>query len=203
MNFLKLIKLVVALGVFLSVAGLAFGQDPAPPDHQRLFEEARQFMKLGENTVVMQANYHCHPAEVIAFADRKPAVLVSHVTVENRSDKSISAIQLGWKVYESNGGELKCGIPAKEQVLLSGTTPLINLVTLNPTETIEIQSYETLHRLRPPNVTHTMVNKHVFLSAMHLGALLSSRREGQKYAVALYVHEIKFTDGTAWTFEAQ
>lgn len=204
MDHFKILKLALASAVLLSAVELSFAQNPEPYDHSKLNEEVRRITELSENTVVRLSNHHCHPAEIVSVTDRKPIVLFSDVIVENRSNKSISGVKLGWKVYDLNASELKCGIPAEDQVVLSGTTPLIKLVTLRPKETIEIRPYDAPIPIGPPpRATYTIVNEQVALSATHLEPLLSRRREGQKFAVALYVQEIKFTDGTTWTFASQ
>ena len=124
----------------------------------------------------------------------KEAVL-AQVTIENRSDKVITAVKLGWKVYGEQEG-LKISIsscdapPPAAEVFLGGTTPLIKLDTLGPKETAHI----AINPLPVPSAA----DKTVFVDRAIIGVDDLKSLAAKKYTAVVFVSEIYYGDGTRW-----
>jgi hypothetical protein len=108
----------------------------------------------------------CEPAEVkFVLMGRQPKeAILAQVTIENRSDKKITAGKLGWRIYgEREGMKISlsaCAAPLPSaEVFVSGTTQLIQLEALGAKET-SILSIDPLPVPMPANKT-------VFVDRIH------------------------------------
>lgn len=141
----------------------------------------------------------------IALSGYPLEVLLAQATVENRSDKTVTAVKLAWKVHGFTKGivphDLLCGVPSEGKVFLSGNTPLISLGQLAPTETCHIGQKPLVGKAP---ATHTVFIDYPILSADDVKSLpVDETRRADKYAIALYVSEIHYADGTTWAFVKQ
>ena len=142
----------------------------------------------------------CEPAEVkfVSMGRQPKDALVAQVTIENRSDKVITAVRLGWKVYaEQEGVKIStssCAAPPPSaEVFTSGTTPLIQLETLGPKET----SHIAINPLPlPMPATKTVFVDRAIISVDDIKSLAINR-----YAAVVFVSEIHYGDGTRWPTE--
>ena len=156
-----------------------------------------------ERFVFLPAYRQCHPAEVKGFALGKQPfdVLLAQVIIGNRSNKTIAAVKLGWRVYSYADGNrvanTRCDNPPSVDALLAGTTQLIQLNALAPTETSNIS---TNPLILPVQATRTVFVDRPFLTAEDVKSLpLDGPPRKIKYTVILYVAEIQYTDSTTWT----
>lgn len=153
--------------------------------------------------VIVPAAQRCQPAAIkfVSFGKQPPDALLAQVTVENRSDKVVTAVKLGWKVYNYSEG-IKISLsycdakPASAEVFLSGTTPLIQLEALTAKATSNIS---TNPLVIPTPATKTVFVDHPLLTAEDVKSLpLDNPTPKIKYAVVMYVSEIHYDDGTTW-----
>lgn len=169
-------------------------------DAQELHPSIRQ--KFG----FLPAYRECHPAEVkgFAFGNQALEVLLAQIFVRNRSNKIVTAVKVGWTVYEYIDGVKMAGsacdaVPKSAPGLLSGTTQLIKLGSLGPTETINLGTNPLMIQ-HPEN--RTIFVDRPFVTAEDLKSLmLNERRKAEKYMVIIYVSEIHYEDGTTWAAE--
>ena len=150
---------------------------------------------------VIPAYRGCDPAEVklVLFGRQPKEAVLAQVTIENRSDKVISAVKLGWKVYDEQEGRRiglsSCAAPAPSaEAFLSRTTPLIQLEALSPKETSNI-GIDPLPL--PKSATKTVFVDRAFISVDDVKALT-----GNRYTVVVFVSEIHYADGTKWPTES-
>ena len=152
---------------------------------------------------IVPANQRCQPASLkyISFGQQPADALVAQVTVENRSDKTLTAVKLGWKVYDQvNGTKMQIGFcdaqPPDAEILLSGSTQLIQLEALALKETANV-SIDPLVISTP--ATKTIFIEHPLLTANDVKSLpLTDPTPVFKYAVVMFVSEIHYADGTTW-----
>jgi hypothetical protein len=170
-------------------------------------QDTKQLRLIRESFIVVPACHGCYPVEVmgIALSGYPLEVLLAQATVENRSDKTVTAVKLAWKVHGFTKGivphDLLCGVPSEGKVFLSGNTPLISLGQLAPTETCHIGQKPLVGKAP---ATHTVFIDYPILSADDIKSLpVDETRRADKYAIALYVSEIHYADGTTWAFEKQ
>jgi hypothetical protein len=156
-----------------------------------------------ERFVFLPAYRQCHPVEVKGFALGKqpPDVLLAQVIVGNRSDKTVAAVKLGWRVYTyadgSSVAHSPCDNPPSVEPLLAGTTGLIQLNALAPKETSNIS---TNPLILPVSATRTVFVDRPFLTAEDVKSLpLDGPPDKIKYTAILYVAEVQYTDSTTWT----
>jgi hypothetical protein len=168
-------------------------------------QDTKQLRLIRESFIVVPAIHGCYPVEVrgIALSGDPPEVLLAQATVENRSEKTVTAVKLGWKVHKSIRGkvprDLLCGVPPEGKVFLSGNTPLISLGQLAPNETCHIGPNPLVYK---GPATHTVFIDYPILTADDVKSLpLDETRKADKYDIALYVAEIHYADGSTWTFE--
>jgi hypothetical protein len=155
--------------------------------------------------VIVAASQRCQPASVksVAFGKQPPDALLAQATVENGSDKVITAVKLGWKVYsyaEGPIGQLAFCDPqtAAAEVFLSGATPLIQLEALASKETGTI-SISPL--VAPTRATKTVFVDHPLLTADDVKSLPLDNST-PKYEVVMFVSEIHYADGTTWEIKS-
>lgn len=146
---------------------------------------------------VVPAYRRCEPAEVkfVALGRQPKEAILAQVTVENRSDKVITAVKVGWRVYGEHEG-MKIGTyscdapPPAAEVFLSGTTPLIQLEGLSPKET----SHIAINPLPlPMPATRTVFVDRAIISVDDVKSLTVN-----KYTAVVFVAEIHYADGTTW-----
>jgi hypothetical protein len=157
--------------------------------------------------VIVPANQRCQPASVksVSFGRQPPDALLAQATVENGSDKVITAVKLGWKVYSYSEGTK--GLlafcdpqPPSAEVFLSGATQLIQLEALASKETGTI-SISPL--VLPTTATKTVFVDHPLLTADDVKSLpLDSSTPIIKYEVVMFVSEIHYADGTTWEIKS-
>jgi hypothetical protein len=127
----------------------------------------------------------------------KEAVL-AQVTIENRSEKIITAVKVGWKVYGAQEG-MKISLspcaapPPLAEVFLSGTTPLIKLDALGPNE--------TSHIAIDPLPVPVPADKTVFVDRAIISVDDLKSLTAKKYTAVVFVSEIHYGDGTRWPTE--
>ena len=169
-------------------------------------QEAERLRLIRENFLVVPAYHKCYPVEVkgIMLTGDPLDVLLAQVIVENRSDKSVTALKLGWRVHAFSRTvkpDLACGVPPADQVLLAGDTPRIYLGQLAPKETSNIGPNPLVNQQIP--ATKTVFILKPILTANDVQTLpLAETRRTAKYRVAIYVSEIQFSDGTTWVFNS-
>ena len=149
----------------------------------------------------------CHPAEVRGFAFGRQAadVLLAHLIVRNRSDKTIKALKVAWVVsaFKDSTKVLTsicdAQLPA-DAILLSGSTELIEIGSLVPTESLNIVTHPQM--VGDPS-SRTVIIKDPFVTSRAMLPLTSDPiRKDEKYIVAVYISEIQFQDGTHWLAKA-
>jgi hypothetical protein len=166
-------------------------------------DETQRLRLIHEKFTIVPAYHHCYPAEVsgIALGGQPLGVLLAQITVENRSNKTITAVRLGWKVTAFKATVLSdeaCGVPPDDRVLLSGSTPLIELNQLAQAESVNIG---TNPLKLPTTVTKTVFIDYPILSANDVkSSPVEWNRRDSRYNIALYVSEIHYLDGTRWEF---
>jgi len=189
------IKRQVLLVLLLAVA---FNLSP-----DRNLKAQQRPLTIRQRFTIVPANQRCQPASLkyISFGEQPDDALVAEVTVENRSDKTLTAVKLGWKVYdEVNGTKMQIGFcdaqPPDAEILLSGSTPLIQLEALALKETANV-SIDPL--VIPTPATKTIFIEHPLLTANDVKSLpLTAPTPVIKYAVVMFVLEIHYADGTTW-----
>lgn len=168
-------------------------------------QDAKQLRLIRESFVVVPAYNGCYPVEVrgIALGGYPLEVILGQATVENNSDRTVTAVRFGWKVHGFTQGirppELSCGIPPDGKVFLGGSTPLISLGQLAPNETCHIGQKPLVGKAP---ATHTVFIDYPILKTDDVKSLpVDETTRPHKYAIALYVSEIHYADGTTWAFE--
>jgi hypothetical protein len=150
---------------------------------------------------VVPAYRRCEPAEVklVSFGRQPREAILAQVTVENRSDKVITAVKLGWKVYDKEKG-LKVSVsscadpPPSAEAFLTRTTPLIQLGELSPKETSNI-GIDPLPL--PSSATKTVFVDRAFISVDDVRSLTVN-----SYTVVVFIQEIQYGDGSRWPSES-
>lgn len=149
---------------------------------------------------VVPAYRRCEPAEVkfVSTGHQPKEAILAQVTIENRSDKVIAAVKLGWRVYGDKEGMRisvsSCTAPAPSaEVFLSGTTPLIQLEALAPKQTSHIAIYP----MPVPMPDKTVFVDRAFISVEDVTSLTAN-----KYTAVVFVSEIHYADGTRWPTES-
>lgn len=166
-------------------------------DHPQNVNAQESSFSIRQRFGVVPAYRRCEPAEVktVSFGMQPRETILAQVTIENRSEKVITAVKLGWRVYEEPEGikvsTSSCAAPpSSAEVFLSGTTPLIQLGALSPNET----SHIGIDPLPLPTVaTRTVFVDRAFISVDDVRSL-----KGNKYTVVIFVSEIHYGDGTKW-----
>ena len=150
----------------------------------------------------------CDPAQVKMFSlGRQPLdAILAEVTVENNSEKIISAMKLVWRVYRGDEGRkiVFASCPPKSPtvgVLLTGTTDVIQMKSLGAkqTSTIGINPLPV-----QTSAANTVFVDRPFVTVDDVKSLVISRDNPEysgKYALILFVSEIQYDDGTRWTSE--
>jgi hypothetical protein len=170
----------------------------APPEKVKGQESS---FSIRQRFGVIPAYRGCDPVEVklVAFGRQPQEAVLAQVTIENRSDKVITAVKLGWKVYDEQEGRRMglspCSAPVPSvKALLTGTTPLIQLEALGPKETSNIG----INPLPlPRSATKTVFVDRAFISVDDVKSLTQDR-----YKVVVFVSEIQYGDGTRWPTES-
>ena len=146
---------------------------------------------------VVPAYRRCEPAEVkfVSMGHQPKEAILAQVTIENRSDKVIAAVKLGWRVYGDKEGLRisisSCAAPAPSaEVFLSGTTPLIQLEALGPKE--------TSHIAIDPLPVPMPADKTVFVDRAFISVDDIKSLPANKYTAVVFVSEIHYGDGTRW-----
>lgn len=182
---------------FLALVFFTFALCAVPSQNVRAQESAPS---VRQRFSVVPAYRRCEPAEVkfVSFGRQPKEAILAQVTVENRSDKVITAVKLGWRVYgESEGmkiGTASCSAePPSAEVFLSGTTPLIQLGELSPKET----SHIAINPLPlPMSATKAVFVDRAIISVDDVKSLTEN-----KYTAVVFVSEIHYGDGTTWPAE--
>lgn len=146
---------------------------------------------------VVPAYRRCEPAEVkfVSTGHQPKEAILAQVTIENRSDKVIAAVKLGWRVYGDQEGIKisisSCTAPVPPaEVFWSGTTQLIQLEALGPKET----SHIAINPLPVPiPADKTVFVDRAFISVDDIQFLTAN-----KYTAVVFVSEIHYADGTRW-----
>ena len=186
----------LVLVVFLLAVAFNLSQD-------RNLKAQQRPLTIRQRFTIVPANQRCQPASLkyISFGQQPADALVAQVTVENRSDKTLTAVKLGWKVYDQvNGTKMQIGFcdaqPPEAEILLSGSTQLIQLEALALKETANV-SIDPLVISTP--ATKTIFIEHPLLTANDVKSLpLTDPTPVSKYAVVMFVSEIHYADGTTW-----
>jgi hypothetical protein len=150
---------------------------------------------------VVPAYRRCEPAEVkfVSTGHQPKEAILAQVTIENRSNKVIAAVKLGWRVYSDKEGlkirTSSCAAPAPSaEVFLTGTTPLIQLEALGAKETSHIAIY--------PLPVPIPANKTVFVERAFISVDDIQFLTANKYTAVVFVSEIHYADGTRWPTES-
>lgn len=169
-------------------------------------QKADRVRLIRESFVVVPAYHKCYPVEVkgIVLTGYPLDVLLSQVILENRSDKSVTAVKLGWRIHAFSRTvkpDLACGVPPADQVLLAGETPRIDLGQLGSKETVNIGPNPLINQ--PIPATKTVFIPKPILTASDVQTLpLPENRRTVRYSAAIYVSEIQFSDRTTWVFNS-
>lgn len=182
---------------FLAIVLFTFALCSVPPQNAMGQEPS---LSVRQRLGVVPAYRRCEPAEVklVSFGRQPREAVLAQVTIENRSDKVIMAVKLGWKVYDEHEGirisTSPCASPpTTAEVILSGTTPFIKLETLSPKETSHI-AIDPLPL--PGSATKTVFVDRAFITVDDLKSL-----PVKKYTVVVFVSGIYYDDGTTWPTE--
>lgn len=182
---------------FVAFVLFTFALCSVPPQNAMGQESS---LSVRQRLGVVPAYRRCEPAEVkvVSFGRQPRETILAQVTIENRSDKVITAVKLGWRVYDEHEGirisTSPCAAPTNTaEVFLSGTTPLIQLEALRPKETSQI-GIDPLPL--PGSATKTVFVDRAFISVDDLKSLAV-----KKYTVVVFVSEISYDDGTSWPTE--
>lgn len=189
------IKRQVLLVLLLAVA---FNLSP-----DRNLKAQQRPLTIRQRFTIVPANQRCQPASLkyISFGEQPDDALVAEVTVENRSDKTLTAVKLGWKVYdEINGTKMQIGFcdaqPPDAEMLLSGFTQLIELEALASKETATVSIAPLVVGVP---ATKRIFIEHPLLTANDVKSLpLTDPTRVTIYAVVMFVSEIHYADGTTW-----
>jgi hypothetical protein len=124
--------------------------------------------------------------------------------IENLSDKTITAVKLGWKVYTQKEGlalpMAGCNAPTEAKVLLSGATPLVELGRLAPKQTGTI-SINPLPAPTTAGIITVFVDRPL-LTVEDVRSLTDAPGgDANQYAAVMSITEIRFDDGTTWKAE--
>jgi hypothetical protein len=140
----------------------------------------------------------------VSSGAKPPEVLTSSVTIESFSPKPITALKVSWMFFGWDEAmrvrRQPCGALADAKVLLSGTTPLIQMGQLSEKETCNITT------IGVPVVTAGHVTKTVLIDRPIIAwdevksLTLDGTRETLRdnYAGVIFVSELHFEDGTVW-----
>jgi hypothetical protein len=190
MNWLSLLLLFASK--VITIGASAPGQEPT--------------LLLRQRVIIYPALRPCDPAQVRMYSlGRQPLdAILAEVTVENNSEKVISAMKLGWRVYrEQDARKISfASCPpnsASAEVLLTGATDVIQLTSLSPKETSTIG----INPLpAPTSATKTVFVDHPFVTVDDVKSLVEDRDNPVstgKYGLVIFVSEIQYNDGTRWT----
>ena len=165
-------------------------------------------MTIRQRFTIVPANRRCQPASLkyISFGEQPDDALVAEVTVENRSDKTLTAVKLGWKVFdEVNGTKMQIGFcdaqPPDAEMLLSGSTQLIELEALASKETADVSIAPLVVGVP---ATKRIFIEHPLLTANDVKSLpLTDPTRVTIYAVVMFVSEIHYADGTTWEIKTK
>lgn len=157
-------------------------------------------LSIRQRFSVVPAYRRCEPAEVkfVSMGRQPKEAVLAQVTIENRSDKVITAVKLGWKVYDAQEG-MKISIsscaapPPSAEVFLSATTPLIPLASLAPRE--------TSHIAIDPLPVPVAADKTAFVDRAIISVDDLKSLTANKYTAVVFVSEIHYGDGTKWSTE--
>ena len=184
-----------------TVMALVFFTFALCSDHSPNAKGQESSLSVRQRLSVVPAYRGCEPAEVkfVSFGIQPKDAVLAQVTIENRSDKVITAVILGWRVYgESEGVKINtssCAAPSPSaEVFASGLTPLIQLETLGPKET----SHIAINPLPlPMPATKTVFVDRAIISVDDIKSLAIN-----KYTAVVFVSKIHYADGTTWPTES-
>ncbi len=187
-------KQVLALLLFALALMLSLNQN---------LEAQQRPLTIRQRFTIVPANQRCQPAALkfVSFGRQPANALVAQVTVENRSVKTITAVKLGWRVYSYPEGTKEglafCDTQSSStKVLLSGTTPLIQLGALAANETSNVSINPIVI---PTPATKTVFIDQPLLTADDVKSLpLDDPTPVIKYSVVMFISEILYADGTTW-----
>jgi hypothetical protein len=158
---------------------------------------------------IVPAYRRCFPVEVktVSMGGQPSGVLSAQVSIENRSSKTLTGVKLGWKAYKfSEGRKLAlslCNEPqTTAEVLTSGTTSFVQVGALAPGETCDVGTN--------PLKIRGMATKTVFVEEpfLKIGDIESLTEDGtmktlkDDFIIVMFVAEVHYEDGTAWTAES-
>lgn len=177
------------------------------PSDLNLRAQQQAVAPIRRRVVIVPAVQRCQPAEVktLSFGPQPADSLLAQAMVENRSDKVISAVHLGWRVYDYPEGTRVnlafCDPQAPSAVIrLAGVTQLIQLDRLGPQETATISINPTV---LPTTATKIAFIDHPLLTAEDVKSLpLDPATPTLKYAIVVFVSEIEYADGTRWELKS-
>jgi hypothetical protein len=138
----------------------------------------------------------CEPAEVrfVSFGRQPAETILAQVSIENRSNKVINAVQLGWKVFSEQEAEKlltsQCITRAQTtQAVVSGASPIIQ-VRILPKEGCLIGT----DPLPIPSLTApTVFVGRAFVNVDDVKSLPNNR-----YTIVAFVARVQYADGTSW-----
>jgi hypothetical protein len=197
----QIMKINIQKGLLGAI--LVFTAALHPSLNQKAEAQEQPALSVRQRFVIVPANQRCQPAAVktVSFGKQPPDSLLAQVMIENRSDKTLAEVKLGWRVYNFPEGThvslafCDAQLPSAE-VFLSGATRLIQLEGLAPKETGTI-SINPL--VLPTTATKTVFIDHPLLTTGDVKSLpLDSPTPIIKYVVVMFVSEIHYADGTAW-----
>lgn len=150
----------------------------------------------------------CHPVEVkaVSIGAQPPEVLTAQVNIESFSPKPVTAVKLAWNVYTMDEGLRKrdsgCDDDSQPAVIiLSGSTPLIQLGQLAEKETVNIGINPMPYKY--PAKKTVFVERPIIawdeVKSLTFDGTRATFKED--YALVMYISEIHFADGTKWTGE--
>lgn len=172
--------------------------------------DAQQRIPIRQRVSIFASRRPCDPAEVKAYAlGRQPVdAILAQVEVSNNSAETISAIKLGWQVYDEATGH-RIGLSSCEDrdpapsALLAGTTDVIQLNSFPSRSTVVVG----LNPLPlPSSAPATIFVDHPFVTAGDLKSLSGEAGDSasaKRFALVISVAEIRFADGKSWTAAAR
>jgi hypothetical protein len=157
--------------------------------------------------VLVQADQKCHPAwlKFLSFGRQPKDAVLAQVTVENTSDKVITAVKMDWKVYaypdRTNMWQAFCGPQRdKAEVLASGSTPLYEIGVLVPKGmcNIAIDPVPAPPPMTPAVTTNVTVDRPMITAADLKDLRPNDPPPKIKYVVVVYLSQIRYDDGSSW-----
>ncbi len=174
---------------------------------QSVSQQSESFSKRKFSILPYVRKEGCHPAEVkaISMGAVPPEALTTMIAIKSFSDKPISALKVRWDIYQWDIGIKRqrgiCNVAGDPtEIVLSGTTPLIEVGRFVKGETYTISSNPTdVQPAFPANKVVQVDWPIIGWDQLKPLAIDGPRRVlKDDYLGIIYIAEIHFEDGTRW-----